>query len=158
MAQAASPHAPARTEDRSARLQRPTHQRLTDDGKFSLDLNKVPDGYVMQFKRDALIGQNDRGNQVEVRRYHWTPVPHKMQPHFLGHTAKSPDEHIVVGGLGLYMRPEYLNEEAEKERLQETAAQTNNQLQALRLQSRGEVGDRYTRYKQNKVAAPQEVE
>lgn len=138
-----------RTEDR--RLQRPGTGRLTDDSRFALDRDRIPPGYVMEWKRHTLVGQIDRRNMAVVQQYHWKPVPHKAQPHIYGITAKDEAEHIVVDGLGLYMRPSYLNDDAQAETRNETDYQLNQQLQALRLSSKDQVGERYTKIKREVV-------
>jgi hypothetical protein len=89
---------------------------------------------------------------------HWEPVPHKLQPHFFGATAKSDDEHIVIDGQGLYMRPTYLNEDAELEQQENTLYQLNQQMQSLRLQSKEQVGEARTRITRTVAAMPQAVE
>lgn len=152
--------APERSTDRvqERRLERPDNRRLTDDGRFSIDLNAVPPGYVMEFKRHTIMGMEDKRNQVLIRNYHWTPVLHKDQPHILGHLFKNEDEHIMVDGQGLYMRPKYLNEEANAETKSETDYQLSQQLQSLRLSSKEQVGERFTKIKKQTVAVSQAIE
>lgn len=145
-----------RREER--RLERPSSGVLTNDGRFSLDMEKVPTGFRMEWKRHQLLGQNDRRNQVIIRQFHWDPVPHKLQPHIYGHTCENENEHIVVDGLGLYMRPDYLCEEAAEECERNTDYQTNQQLQALKLSSKEQVGDRFTKIKRQTVQVPQSVD
>lgn len=140
------------------RLERPVHGRLTDDGRFSIDMNRVPKGYIMEWKRHSIMGMEDKRNQVIIRQYHWEPVPHKVQPHILGHLCKDEGQHIVVDGQGLYMRPEYLNKDANKEQVEETNAVLSEQLQALRLQSKDQVGSRNTYIKKSTVAVPQQID
>ena len=144
---------PERVSDRveERRLQRPGTGRLTDDSRFALDRDRIPAGQVMEWKRHTLMGQVDRRNMAVVAQYHWKPVPHKMQPHIFGITAKDENEHIVVDGEGLYMRPAYLNADAAEETRNETDYQLNQQLQALRLSSKEQVGDRYTKIKREVV-------
>lgn len=152
--------APERGTERhdERRLSRPSNRNMTDDGRFSLDMSRVPPGYVMEFKRHEVMGMRDRRNQVMIREYHWEPVPHKMQPQFLGHLCNNDDEHIVVDGLGLYMRPEYLNEEAAAEGRSETDYQLQQQLQSLRLSSKEQVGNMRTFVKKQTVQVQQPVE
>lgn len=144
----------ARVSDRqeTRKLERPSRSAITSDGRLSLDLNRVPPGMVMEWKRHSCMGQEDAYNQVIVRQNHWTPVPHHLQPHIYGHLCKDGEKHIIVGGLGLYMRPLYLNEDAVAEQQEATADVLGNQLQALRLSSREQVGDRFTRIKKSSVA------
>lgn len=138
-----------RVDDR--RLQRPGAGRLTDDSRFALDRDRIPKGMAMEWKRHTLVGQVDRRNMAVVQQYHWAPVPHKLQPHIFGITARDENEHIVVDGLGLYMRPSYLNEDAREETRNETDYQLNQQLQSLRLSSKEQVGERYTKIKREVV-------
>lgn len=145
-----------RTETR--RLTRPDNSNLTDDGRYAIDLNRVPPGYVMEFKRHTIMGMEDKRNQVLVRQYHWEPVSHKMQPHILGHLCANEDEHIIVDGNGLYMRPEYLNEEADAEHRHNTDYVLGQQMQSLRLQSKEQVGPGRTFIKKQTVAVAQPVE
>ena len=140
-----------RTDER--RLERPNTGHLTEDGPFSIDPALVPKGYTLEWKRQTLLGMEDKRNQVRSQQYHWTPVPHKMQPHILGHLEKDENAPIIVGGLMLMMRPTYLCDEARKETMNETKWQTDNQLDALQLQSREQVGSRYTKIKRTTVAA-----
>lgn len=141
--------APERKSDRreERRLERPSAGFLTDDGMYALDMSKVPPGMKMEWKRHTLLGMDDKRNQVVIRQFHWEPVPHKLQPHILGHTSADENQHIVVGGLGLYMRPDYLCEEADQEAVRNADYVTSQQLQSLRLQSREQVGDRFTKIK-----------
>lgn len=140
------------------RLERPAQTIMTDDGRFSLDLAKIPPGYVMEWKRHTIMGAEDRRNQVVVRSYHWEPVSHKMQPHIYGHLCENENEHIMVDGLGLYMRPRYLNDDAAKETRDNSDYTLSQQLQALRLQSADQVGVKNTYVKRQLVQAPQPVE
>lgn len=144
----------SRTADRqeTRRLERPSRGRLTADGPLSIDLNQVQRGMVMEWKRHSIYGQPDDHNQVIVQQNHWKPVPHKLQPHVYGHLCKDDERHIIVKGLGLYMRPEYLNEDARAEHEAETSDVLGNQLQSLRLSSKEQVGDRYTRIKKSTIA------
>jgi hypothetical protein len=139
-----------RVEER--RLERPTRGNLSDDSRFAVDLSRVPRGFVMEWKRHELMGARDRRNQTVVRQYHWEPVPHKLQPHVYGHTCTNADEHIIVDGLGLYMRPAYLNEDAERETAENTAYNLNQQLASLRLSSKAQVGEQRTKIKREIVA------
>ena len=81
-----------------------------------------------------------------------------MQPHILGHLCQNEDEHIIVDGQGLYMRPRYLNDDANKEQRAETDYMLSQQLQSLRLQSKDQVGERNTYIKKQTVAVAQPVE
>ncbi|HEY1806019.1 MAG TPA: hypothetical protein VGG45_16215 [Terracidiphilus sp.] len=140
------------------KLDRPHAGVLTNDGRFSIDKSRVPPGFVMEWKRHTLMGLRDVRNQVVTQQYHWKPVPHEMQPHFLGHLGDDPAQHIVVDGQGLYMRPAYLNEDAAVEQQENTLYQTNQQLQSLRLQSKDQVGGARTYIKRSVEAVPQAVE
>lgn len=136
------------------RLERPDNRRLTDDGRFSIDLNAVPPGYVCEWKRHTVMGMEDKRNQVLIQNYHWSPVLHKEQPQILGHLCKNQDEHIIVDGMGLYMRPEYLNKEAMQETESETAYQLSQQMKSLRMNSAEQVGAANTFIKKQTVAQP----
>lgn len=156
--------APERSQERGTerlqerRLERPDNRRMTDDGRFSIDMNAVPHGYVMEWKRHSIMGMQDKRNQVLIRNFHWAEVPHSMQPHILGHLCKNQDEHIIVDGQGLYMRPKYLNDEAMAETKSETDYVLSQQLQSLRLTSKDQVGERFTKIKKQTVAVPQSIE
>lgn len=156
--------APERTGERGTerlterRLERPDNRRLTDDGRFSIDLNKVPPGYVMEFKRHEIMGMVDKRNQVLVRTYHWEPVPHSMQPHFFGHLCKNEDEHVIVDGQGLYMRPEYLNTEAREENRRDTDYVLVQQMKSLSGQSKEQVGPGNSYFKKQSIPVPQTIE
>lgn len=143
---------------RAKRLERPATRRMTDDGRFSIDMAAVPPGFVMEWKRHSIMGMEDKRNQVVIRSYHWEPVPHHMQPHILGHLCKNDDEHIMVDGQGLYMRPKYLNEEANAESRADTDYQLGQQLESLRMSSKDQVGQKHTYVKKSTVAVPQPVE
>lgn len=151
----ASDRVSARQEDR--RLERPSRVAITDGGAFALDKNRIPKGFTMEWKRHEVMGFQDKHNQVVVRQNHWEPVPHKLQPHILGHLCNDPEQHILVAGQGLYMRPTYLNEDAAAEQREETDYTLSQQLKALRLASKDQVGERYTKIKKT-VVAPQPVE
>jgi hypothetical protein len=141
------------------RLTRPNNRSMTDDGRFSIDLARVPPGFVMEFKRHEIMGMRDVRNQVTVRTYHWEPVTHKMQPQFYGHLCEDPEKQVVVDGLGLYMRPKYLNDDAMRETEQDTHRQLHSQLNSLRMSSKGQVGQMNTYIKKTGVVpVPQTVE
>ena len=140
-----------RTEER--RLERPNNGNLTDDGQFSIDPTTIPKGMTYNWKRTTLLGMQDKRNQVRSQQYHWTPVPHKDQPHILGHLESDENAPIEVGGLMLMQRPTYLCNEAEREQITETKWVTDNQLDSLRLTSREQVGERFTKIKKTTVAA-----
>lgn len=139
------------------RLERPNFGRLSDDGRFAVDLDRKPRDMTYNWKRMQLFGQNDKRNQVLASQYHWQAVPHKDQPHILGHLETDENAPIVVDGLMLCQRPTYLCDEAEREQVQETDYVTNAQLQSLRLTSKEQVGDRYTKIKKT-VAQVQAVD
>lgn len=143
-----------RTLDRqeTRRLERPSRARISEDGPLSLDFNRVPKGFVMEWKRHSCFGKEDTHNQVIVRQNHWTPVPHKIQPHIYGHLCEDPERHILVNGLGLYMRPAYLNEDAYREQQETTDDVLGSQIRALSLQSQEQVGKQRTRIKKSIVA------
>jgi hypothetical protein len=145
-----------RTEER--RLERPDNRRMTDDGRFSIDLNRVPPGYVMEFKRHEIMGMKDNRNKVLVEKYHWKPVPHSVQPHFYGSFCKNEDEQVVVDGMGLYMRPAYLNEEARAEHRADTDYVLGQQMKALRGESAEQVGPGNSYFKKQSIPVPQAVE
>lgn len=145
-----------RTESR--RLERPDTRRLTDDGRFAIDLSRVPPGYVLEWKRHSVMGMQDKQNQVRVRQYHWEPVTHKIQPHILGHLCRNEDEHILVDGMGLYMRPAYLNDEARAEQREDTAYQLDQQIKSLSSASTDQVGKANTFVKKSSVPVPQAIE
>ena len=145
-----------RSSDREGerRLQRPTNVNMTADGAFSLDKSRIPQGWVMEWKRHTVLGAEDKRNQVLVRQFHWQPVPHKLQPHIYGHMCDEEDRHIVVGGLGLYMRPAYLNDDAEREQMATTNDVLASQLRQLRTDSKAQVGAANTYVKRQTVSVP----
>lgn len=131
------------------RLKRPNMGRLSDDGRFAVDLDRKPRDVTYNWKRMQLFGQNDKRNQVLISQFHWAPVPHKDQPHILGHLETDENAPIIIDGLMLCQRPTYLCDDAEREQLQETDYVTNAQLQALKLTSKDQVGDRYTKIRKS---------
>lgn len=150
--------APARGGDREPeRLTRPSTANQGD--KYYVDYTKLPRGYTAEWKRISVFGMQDTQNIVEAHRFHWRPVPHKNQPHILGHLGNdNPEQPIIISGLQLMMRPAYLSEEADAERIQDTDAVLSNQLQALRLKSKDQVGEKFTKIKREYVATSQPVE
>lgn len=150
---------PERVRDRVSerreekRLERPNLGRLSDDGRFAVDLDRVPDGMTLNWKRMELFGQKDKRNQVLSQQFHWVSVPHKDQPHILGHLEADENAPIIVDGLMLCQRPTYLCDEAEREQTSTTDYQTNQQLQSLRLSSKEQVGERFTKIKRT-IAQP----
>lgn len=145
MANVETSRASDRTVERPVqRLQRPGH--ATSESRFAVDLNKLPRDMDVNWKRVSVFGLEDKRNQIICAQNHWQPVTHEMQPHILGHLGK-PGQPIIVDGQMLMIRPKYLSEEAEKERNQETDYQTQQQLQSLRLASKEQVGERFTKIK-----------
>lgn len=159
-AQRAPERLQARNSDRPSerRLERPANRNVTDDGRFSIDLNAVPPGFVMEWKRHQVMGMEDKQNQVRVRQFHWEPVTHKMQPQILGHLCTNEDQHIMVDGMGLYMRPVYLNDDAMAEARNDTDYQLSQQIASLRMSSADQVGKGNTFIKKSTVAVPQPIE
>lgn len=151
---------PSRISDRqpNKRLERPNERRMTDDGRFAIDLSLVAPGMVMEWKRHTIMAMDDKRNQVLVQKYHWQPVTNKEQPQIMGHLATDPDAHIIVDGLGLYIRPAYLNEEAENEGRADTDWQLRQQLDSLRMPSGKQVGGKNTYIKKQTVQVSQPVE
>lgn len=139
-------HSPDRRPEQ--RLSRPSNAQR--DNRFDIDHAKVPRGMVMEWKRVALLGQEDRRNQVISNQFHWKPVPHDMQPDILGFLGRD-GAPIVVDGLMLMMRPEYLCEEAHNEREDEANYVISQQLQALKGRSKSEVGGKNTTFKREFV-------
>jgi hypothetical protein len=137
-------HAQERQPER--RLERPSNAQR--DNRFDIDHRLVPPGMTMEWKRVALLGQEDRRNQVVSNQFHWKPVPHEAQPQILGFLGdQNPRQPVVVDGLMLMMRPSYLTEEAHNER-EDTANYTiAQQLQTLRGRSNEEVGTKNTKFK-----------
>jgi hypothetical protein len=80
-----------------------------------------------------------------------------MQPHILGHLSTNPKEPIIVDGLALMMRPDYLCDEAHEEHQTITNDQIQQQLSALRSRSLREVGPQATKLKRD-YEATQAVE
>lgn len=148
-------NAPARTAERIAarttdrepekRLERPNAAHLSgDDILPKVDPMRVPKGYVMEWKRQSVLGAQDRRNMVQVARFHWQPVPHKMQPHMLGQFGKD-DEPIQIGGQILMMRPAYLSDEARQEHSAETQDVLRSQLQQIQ-DSKKELGPGFSQH------------
>jgi len=144
-----------RSEDRpTERFQRPVRGMTAAEAE--VDQSRVPRGYVMEFKRHTVVGAQDRRNQALVRQYGWTPVTNEMQPHFAGPGA-DPKAQVTRGSDALYMRPAYLNDEALAEHNQETADVLNNQIHALKAESKGQLGAGgagHTFVKKQTVAVP----
>lgn len=135
----------ARLADRSTdrpterKFQRPTNRGFTADGG-EVDQSRVPQGYVMEWKRHSVLGASDKRNQALVRQYGWIPVPHKLQSHIMGPSCTNEDEPITRGSDGLYMRPAYLNDEAMEESQRDTDDVLRNQLNSLKNESRAKLG------------------
>jgi hypothetical protein len=140
------------------RLIRPS--TVNRDDRFSIDFSRCPRGMTMEWKRKSLMGMVDRRNMVTCERNHWKPVPHKLQPQFLGSFAKSEDEPVEMDGMILMMRPAYLSEEAEEERKSDTDNQLHQQLSSLRMASAKDVGNKFTKVKRTveRVSVPQDVD
>ena len=108
-------------------------------GESIIDQSRVPKGFVMEFKRHTILAAQDKRNQALVKQYWWEPVPNKMQPHFAGPGA-DPEAQVTRGSDALYMRPAYLNDEANEEHVRETDGVLRNQLQSLKAESEGQLG------------------
>lgn len=130
---------------------------INRDDRFAVDQSRVPQGMTLEWKRVALLGQEDRRNQVVCAQNHWKSVPHEMQPHILGQFGHDGDP-IVQDGLMLMMRPSYLCDEANEEREGDAIYNISQQLQALGSRSRAEVGGANTKFKKSFEAATQPVE
>lgn len=143
-------HAQERTPDR--RLERPSNAQR--DNRFDIDHRLVPPGMVCEWKRVALLGQEDRRNQVVSHQFHWKPVAHEQQPEILGFLGDpNPKQPIAVDGLMLMTRPAYLCEEAHEEREDSANYLIAQQLQALKGRSQAEVGKANTKFKREFIPA-----
>lgn len=141
-------HAQERQPER--RLERPSNAQR--DNRFDIDHRLVPKGMAVEWKRVALLGQEDRRNQVVSNQFHWKPVPHSEQPQILGFLGESkPQQPIVVDGLMLMQRPAYLTEEAHNEREDSANYLIAQQLQSLRGRSKAEVGEKNTTFKRQYI-------
>lgn len=148
-----SARTPERTTERATeRLHRPSDLSMSDPR--ALDETLIPRGVTMEWKRTALVGMADKRNQVISYRNHWKPVPHSMQPHFLGHLESDPNAPIIIEGLQLMMRPTYLVDDANKEYSDNTTYQLAQQLEGLRSNSIAHVGPKGTQIKRSFVAPP----
>jgi hypothetical protein len=134
---------------------RPTDRGMTAEGR-KIDPRLVPKGYVMEWKRHSIYGAQDTRNKALVAQYGWEPVPNRMQPHIMGMGA-DPEAQVTRGSDALYMRPSYLNDEAHNEHAQETDDVMRNQLNALKSESKGQLGAGgagHTFVKKQTVAVP----
>ncbi len=139
--------------DEERQLERPQASHMSSESLLPpINPGRVPAGYVMEWKRRSVLGAHDKRNMVQVARYHWTPVPHEMQPHMLGQFGHDGDE-IEIGGQVLMMRPAYLNDDANQENRAETQNVLASQLQQIR-DSQEAVGAKHAYMKSQRVQVP----
>jgi len=89
--------------------------------KYHVDKDMIPAGWVYQWKRHTILGQEDPAYQAELAQVGFTPVPAERHPgRFLpaGSTGA-----IIIGGQILMERPIELEREARQEDKQRADAQ-----------------------------------
>jgi hypothetical protein len=102
---------PARETEVSASPTRTRVRQGTD--RYAIPTEIIPDGWVYQWKRHSVLGQEDPGYAAELAQVGFTPVPAERHPgRFLpaGYTGS-----IIIGGMILMERPVELENEAKAE-------------------------------------------
>lgn len=116
---------PARKEQVKAAVERPLQresarpkrlQRSRDSGdKFYVGADTIPMGMSYNWKAITIVGKDNKEHMIRMRRDHWTPVPAGRHPEISGASPEDTGQ-IVIDGLILMERPDYLTEEAHDER------------------------------------------
>lgn len=104
-------------------------KRTTISSKFDFDRSKIPPGWSYEFKKASIYGQEDRQYHLSLLRNHWRPVPGSRHPELVGSGAG--DHPIIIEGLMLMERPEYLTEEAKREDFVKGQGQMEQQFARL---------------------------
>lgn len=73
----------ARAAKRSAELLEHLGEMDQGNDEFKIDLRTVPDGWTYQWKRIALLGQEDPSYNVQVARAGWEAVPADRHPEMM---------------------------------------------------------------------------
>ena len=81
--------------------------------KYYVRPELIPDGWVYQWKRHTILGQEDPQYMAEVYRAGWRPVPAERHPGEWG--PKDQKGSVLIGGQMLMERPVELDEEAQAE-------------------------------------------
>lgn len=110
-----------------------TRVRRSDD-RYAFDKSIVPDGWVYQWKRHTILGQEDPSYQAELHQVGFTPVPaERHDGMFLPVGFKGS---IIIGGQILMERPVELEMEARAEDKARADAQVRGSKEQFGLATR----------------------
>lgn len=109
----------------------PIRRVKVGNDKYYVDPSIIPDGWVYQWKRHTILGQEDPGYQAELARAGFTAVPaERHDGMFLPKGAKGS---IILGGQILMERPEELEYEARMEEKHAADAQVRGSKEQFGL-------------------------
>lgn len=123
---------PARETEVNAAPVRRRVPRGTD--RYAFDQSIQPDGWVYEWKRHSVLGQEDPGYMAELAQVGYTPVPAERHPGlFLPTDFKGS---IIIGGQILMERPIELQREAKDEERRAAVAQKRGSFEQFGLATR----------------------
>jgi hypothetical protein len=137
-------NAPVRTRQASARetdTSQPVRKRVRQgNDRYAFDKSIIPDGWVYQWKRHTVLGQEDHAYQAELAQVGFTPVPaERHEGVFLPVGYKGS---IIIGGQILMERPVELEREARMEDRDRANAQVRGSREQFGLRDKTRFEDR----------------
>jgi hypothetical protein len=122
---------PARETEVNAAPVRRRVPRGTD--RFAFDQSIQPDGWIYEWKRHTILGQEDPGYMAELTQVGYSAVPAERHPGvFLPADYKGS---IIMGGQILMERPVELHREAKQEERRAAVAQKRGSFEQFGLQT-----------------------
>lgn len=132
---------PARETEVSAAPVRRRVRQGTD--RYAFDLSIQPDGWIYQWKRHSVLGQEDPGYMAGLSQVGFTPVPAERHPGMFlpaGSTGS-----IIIGGMILMERPIELEEEAREEDRERAHAQKVGSFEQFGIKTKFDTDSRNAR-------------
>lgn len=110
---------------------------LQADDQFYLPIDEVPEDSTYEWKRFAVMGQEDPFYLAQQREQGWEPVPATRHPNWVPPGYDKP--HIIKGGLILMERPAELTREARAEERAMSKRQVREAEARLGMTPKGEM-------------------
>lgn len=92
---------------------RSRHRSSDVDNPFYVPVDEIPEGLTYEWKRHAVVGQENAFYLAQMRRQGWEPVDPRNHPNWVPPGYDRPD--IIKEGLILMERPVELTREAQEE-------------------------------------------
>lgn len=98
----------------------------SEEDKFALPPGLAPEGWGYEWKTLEVYGKRDPGREVQMSRMGWDPVDTSRHPEMMPQNYQG---QIVREGMGLFQRPEIVNQRQRQAAYQKARDQLRDQQQ-----------------------------